>query len=178
MISTHRITTLLALVLGVRADGQALPRLSLTKDLQIGAQTLGAQRDVLVAFAPDGRIVVAPKFGGLAIVAFDSLGNRLPWKVPVGGRDDADILFPSRIGFIAGTATMWVTDNGFQQIALIDGNGKIVKSLEPPVVGASDVGGAAQVSGVREQPGIRDLQGRDDAAAPGTRTRAARHARL
>lgn len=131
MTLVHRIATLLVLLLGVRADGQALRPLTLTKDLQIGAQALGAQRDVLVAFAPDGRIIVAPKFGGQAIIAFDSLGNRLPWKVPVGGRD-AEILFPSRIGFIAGTATIWVTDNGFQQVALIDGNGKIVKSLEPP----------------------------------------------
>lgn len=133
MIATRRrIVTVLGLAVSVRAHGQAIRHLTPTQDLRIGAQALGAARDVLIALAPDGRVIVAPRFGGLWIVAFDSLGNRLPWKIAVGRRDDSEILVPSRIGFIAGTATMWVADNGYQQVALVDADGKVFKSLESP----------------------------------------------
>jgi hypothetical protein len=133
MLSTRRsLGVVLAIAAAGRAPAQAIRHLTLVQDLRIGAQGLSGQRDVLVAIAPDGRLIVAPRYGGQPIVAFDSLGNRLSWKVATGGRDDAEILFPTRVGFIAGTSTVWVADQGYGQIALIDSTGKVFKSIENP----------------------------------------------
>jgi hypothetical protein len=124
--------TILGLVLSSSAHAQAIRRLTPVQDLRISAQQLGAQREVLVTVLPTGRLVVAPRFGGMPIMAFDSLGNQLPWKILVGGRNDAEILFPARLGWIAGTQTMWVADQGYRQIALIDSSGKVFKTIENP----------------------------------------------
>jgi hypothetical protein len=133
MLSIRR--TLIAAVLGAalarRAHAQALRQLTPVEDLRIGAQTMGGQRDFNVLFAPSGRIIVAPRFGMMPIVAFDSLGSRLPWKVATGG-GDAEIGFVDRLGVIAGTNTVWVADQRFGQVALVDSTGKVFKSIENP----------------------------------------------
>jgi hypothetical protein len=128
----HRLALVLGIVLCGDARAQAAPRLTPVEDLRITALPLRGQRDILVALSPDGRIVVAPHYGGLPIVAFDSLGNSLSWKIQTGGRDDSEIGYPTRIGWIAGTKTMWVADQGFRQVVLVDSTGKVFKSIENP----------------------------------------------
>lgn len=119
-------TTLLA----APVPAQTARRFTPVEDLRIDALSVRGQRDVVVAVAPDGGVVVAPRYGGVPIVAFDSLGKQRPWKIATGGRDDAEIGFPARIGWIAGTRTMWIADPAFRQVALVDSNGKVFKSLE------------------------------------------------
>lgn len=125
-------TTILGLVLSGSAHGQAVRKLTPVQDLRISAQQLGAQRDMLVALSPSGRLVVAPRSGGMPIIAFDSLGNQLPLKILVGGGNAAEILYPARVGWIAGTETMWVADQGYRQIVLVDSSGKVFKTIENP----------------------------------------------
>jgi hypothetical protein len=119
-----------ALALATRAEAQAVRRLTPVEDRRIAAQSMGGQRDFVVAMAPNGRIVVASRFGMTPIVAFDSLGQRLPWKVETGR--DAEIGWVSRLGFIAGTSTTWVADERYGQVALVDSTGKVFKSVEQP----------------------------------------------
>jgi hypothetical protein len=119
------------IALTAHAQAQAIRHFTPVEDLRIGAQAMGGQRDFNVLLAPNGRIIVAPRFGMMPIVAFDSLGNRLPWKVATGG-GDADIGFVDRLGVIAGTNTVWVADQRFGQVALVDSTGKVFKSIENP----------------------------------------------
>src|SRR5215467_2620411 len=131
MPSTRSLTSLLAgTLLAAPASAQATRRFAPVEDLRIEALSVRGQRDVIVALAPDGGVVVAPRYGGLPIVAFDSLGKQRPWKIATGGRDDAEIGFPVRVGWIGGTRTMWIADQGYRQVALVDSNGKVFKSLE------------------------------------------------
>ncbi len=127
-----RMTVVGMLALSITVHAQAVRRLTPVQDLRIGALQLGAQRDPIVGVAPNGGVVVAPRFGGIPIVAYDSLGAQLPWKLLVGGRNDAEILVPSRIGWIAGTPTMWVADQGYHQLVLVDSTGKVFKTIENP----------------------------------------------
>ena len=126
------MTAMLAVVLADSVHAQAIRRLTLVQDLRIGALQLGGQRDMLVSVAPRGQLVVVPRFGGMPIIAFDSLGNQLSWKIPIGGRNESEILVPARVGWIAGTQTMWVADQGYNQVVLIDSTGKVYKSIENP----------------------------------------------
>lgn len=134
MLSTlrHIGAATMLVVAGGHAFAQPVRRLTAVRDLRIGAQALGSQRDVLVGVGPDGRVVVAPRFGGMPVIAFDSLGNKLPWKISVGRGDDSDLLAPSRLGWIAGTQMMWIADQGYRQVALVDAGGKVIKSVENP----------------------------------------------
>lgn len=103
---------------------------ALVQDLRIESRELGIDRSLLAAQSPDGRLLVAPQLaGGGSIRAIDSTGRVLPWAVRVGGRD-GDILFPLHMGVIAGTSTAWIDDPGFQQVALLDASGKVMKSIE------------------------------------------------
>jgi hypothetical protein len=122
--------------LGIAAQRGAtpprVPQLTATSDLRLTAASLGLAgsafgRGGRIALAPDGRLVVAPQTGDL--VDFDSTGKRLSWKIQVGGRDP-EIWIVDRMGWAGNT--MWVIDQGFRQIALVDQRGKITKSLEHP----------------------------------------------
>jgi hypothetical protein len=108
------------------------PQLTAVPDLRLTAASLGLTGSAFgrgghVALSPDGRIVVAPQVGDL--VDLDSTGKRLSWKIQVGGRDP-EIWMVDRMGWAGNT--MWVIDQGFRQIALVDARGKITKSLEHP----------------------------------------------
>jgi len=130
-IRTLRMTAL-GFVLSSSAHAQAMRKLTPVPEVRIGAQQLGAQREMIVALSPDGRLVVAPRFGNMPIIAFDSLGKQLPLKILVGGGNSAEILSPVRLGWIAGTQTMWVADQGYRQIVLVDSSGKVFKTIENP----------------------------------------------
>jgi hypothetical protein len=109
---------------------QSPPDRSIVQDLRVEARTIGLTRAPLVAQASDGRLIVAPRAGGPGeIRMIDSAGHPLPWSVKTGDRD-ADVLFPSRVGWIPGTTMTWILDPGFRQVALVDAAGKVVKSLE------------------------------------------------
>jgi len=124
--------TALGLIVGSNAHAQAMRKLTPVPEVRIGAVQLGAQREMIAALSPDGRLVVAPRFGNMPIIAFDSLGKQLPLKILVGGGNSAEILSPARLGWIAGTRTMWVADQGYRQIVLVDSNGKVFKTIENP----------------------------------------------
>lgn len=103
---------------------------ALVQDARIESRDLGIDRSVLTAQTSDGRLLVAPQLAsGASIRAIDSTGKVLPWAVRVGGRD-ADVRFPLHLGVIAGTSTTWIDDPGFQQVALVDAGGNVVKSIE------------------------------------------------
>jgi hypothetical protein len=129
MLSIPRIAGVALVATASSAQAQ-LRRFTPVPDTRIGVQMLGGQRDFLVSIAPNGRVVVAARYGGSPILAFDSLGNQLSWKIPTGR--DAEIGVPVRLGWIASTGTTWVADQRFGQIALIDSTGRVVKSIENP----------------------------------------------
>ena len=110
----------------------SVQRLGLTEELRIPVKLPGGTRDILVAVGPDGRVVAAPRYARGEVIGFDSAGRALPWKIPTGRGDDAEVMWPSRIGWIAGVSTMWIADAGYEQVALVDAVGTVVKSVERP----------------------------------------------
>jgi hypothetical protein len=116
-----------------KADPQPrVPALIATSDLRLTSAGLGIPgsgfgRGAHLAIAPDGRVVVSPQSGDL--VDLDSTGRRLSWKIQVGGRDP-EIRQVDRMGWVGNT--MWIIDEAYRQIALVDRGGKITKSLEHP----------------------------------------------
>jgi hypothetical protein len=122
----------LALALGAAGAGQSPRPLSLVAGPRIDGRQMVSARDIIVAGGPDGRIVVAGRAANGEIRGYDSAGKMSPWKLAVGRADSAEIMYPSRVGWIAGTTTMWINDPGYRQIVLVDGRGKISKSIEYP----------------------------------------------
>ncbi len=122
-----------SLVLGSLGAAQTTPprRLSLIADVRLDGRELKLLRDPFVVIGPQGQIVITTRYG-TGITLFDSTGKDLGWKVPTGRRDDAEIGYPTTMGWIGGTNTMWVGDPSFNQVALIDAHGKITKSIEYP----------------------------------------------
>lgn len=104
---------------------------ALTQEVRVEARTIGVDRALIAAEGADGRLLIAPQLmGGQSIRAVDATGKLLPWAVGVGRGPDADILYPQRVGFIAGTNTAWIDDPGFSQVALVDAAGNVAKSIE------------------------------------------------
>jgi hypothetical protein len=122
----------LALLLAGTAGAQSAPRpLSLVQDGHLELSKAGGARDALVVPAANGRVVVAPKNSWDATISvFDSTGKSMPWKIQTGRNDNADIMVVTRVGWIAGSNTLWVSDRGYNQVALVDGAGKVTKSIE------------------------------------------------
>ena len=115
-----------------RESQPSYPQLTATADLRLTATALGLSgssfgRGARIAISPDGRMIVAPQNGDL--VDLDSTGKRLSWKIQIGGKDP-EIWIVDRIGWAANN--MWVIDQGFRQIAIVDRSGKVTKSLEHP----------------------------------------------
>ncbi|HEY9225582.1 MAG TPA: hypothetical protein VIP11_02970 [Gemmatimonadaceae bacterium] len=113
------------------ARAQKTPvRLSLVPDLRIDAKQIGGVRDMIFAVGPKGQIVTAMRGGWAGIRAFDSAGKSLEWDLPTGRNDKSEIGAPAAIGWAGDT--MWVADGAFDQIALVDRTGKVLKSIERP----------------------------------------------
>ncbi len=126
------MTTLVAHA--VLAQTAAAPRrLYLVPDNKVDVSRVGGggPNGTIVAIGPDGRTVLAPanNWGGQLLV-FDSAGAALPWALTAGRGDSADIGIASRVGWLNGTGTMWIGDPMYRQIALVDGQGKVLKSVE------------------------------------------------
>ncbi len=103
---------------------QAMP------DLRIDAIKERVPDVALVAVGPDGRIVVAPAYGQMGIVGFDSTGKRFPWKVATGNSDSVEIRSATAIGWQ--WPNMFVIDPSYKQFSVIGPQGKVLKSIEYP----------------------------------------------
>jgi hypothetical protein len=117
------------------AGAQSAPRqLALVPDRQIEIKVVNANvRDLLLAIGPKGQIAVTARGGWGGISVFDSAGKAYPWGVQTGRGDSSEIGFPLRMSWVGQSDTMWVADASFDgQIVLIDGAGKVFKSLENP----------------------------------------------
>src|SRR6266550_3480248 len=126
------ILTLSALATTAAAS-QTVPReLSLVPDGKMDIAKVGGPRDVFVVAGPGGRTVMVPRAGWGEIVPYDSTGTALPWRVKTGFRDDSEIGYANRAGWISGTNTMWVADLRYSQVVLIDAKGTVTKSIEYP----------------------------------------------
>ncbi|MEO7082884.1 MAG: hypothetical protein ABI442_18570 [Gemmatimonadaceae bacterium] len=134
-LSILSIAVLSASVTAVGAtSAQSAPRqLTLVQDGRVGLGKTGGARDAAVVPNTNGRLAVAPRNGWEgSISVYDSAGVALPWKVQTGRNDNAEIMMVTRAGWIAGSNTLWVADRGFSQVALVDGAGKVTKSIEYP----------------------------------------------
>jgi hypothetical protein len=134
MISFLRSIALFSLA-AATAGAQATPRqLALVPDRQIEVKLPNANvRDMLLAIGPKGQIAVTARNGWGGISVFDSTGKPYPWRVKTGRSDSSEIGFPLRMSWVGQSDTMWVADASFDgQIVLIDGAGKVFKSLENP----------------------------------------------
>ena len=119
-------------MIGAIGGAQSPRPLSLVAGPRIEARQMMSARDIIVAAGPDGRIVVAGRAANGEIRGYDSAGTMSPWKLAVGRADSAEIMYPSRVGWVDGTTTMWINDPGYRQIVLVDGRGRISKSIEYP----------------------------------------------
>ena len=113
------------------AECQGKPQqLRAAVDLRIDKDLPRNARSMILLVGPSGDIYAAaiPSPGGLR--SFDSTGRAASWSIKTGYGDDLDIRAISRLGWFGNT--LWVADPGFGQIALVDRNGKVTKSLEYP----------------------------------------------
>ena len=108
---------------------QTPPALGVVEDLRITLPDARAQRGSSLLVGADGRIVALPQWGG-DMVMFDSTGKQLPYKQTIGGPTDPEIRYVSTAGWLG--KTMWVYDPPSSQIALVDPQLKVTKSLEIP----------------------------------------------
>jgi hypothetical protein len=126
---------LIALALPAAALGQtaskakAPPALGVVEELRIPLPEARAQRGSALLVGADGRMISIPLWGG-EMVAFDSTGKQLPYKQTIGGPTDPEIRYAERFGWAG--KTMWVWDPPSSQIALVDPQLKVTKSLEIP----------------------------------------------
>src|SRR4051812_38484233 len=111
------------------AKPKTSPGLGVVEDLRIPLAEVRAQRGTIILVGSDGRMIAAPQWGG-DMIAFDSTGKPLPGKQPVGGPKDPEITFIAALGWVG--KTMWVHDPRSDQIALVDPQLKVTKSLETP----------------------------------------------
>ena len=111
------------------AKPKAPPALGVIEELRIPIPDVRAQRGASILVGTDGRMVVIPLWGG-DMVAFDSTGKQLPYKQTIGGPTDPEIRYAERFGWVG--KTMWVWDPPSAQIALVDPQLKVTKSLEIP----------------------------------------------
>jgi hypothetical protein len=117
--------------LSVRAGAQAkAPQLRAVQDLRVDQTTPTPNRSAAFTVGPSGEMLVASGQLSGAIRGFDSTGKPLSWSVPFGNNRDLEIRWVWRMGWTGNS--LWVADPGFKQIALIDGSGKVTKSLEYP----------------------------------------------
>lgn len=135
------ILSALVLVLPFAARGQtaskakaasssaAPPAPGIVEELRIPIPEVRAQRGASLLVGPDGRMISIPQWGG-DMIAFDSAGKQLPYKQTIGGPTDPEIRYAERFGWVG--KTMWVWDPPSQQIALVDPQLKVTKSLEIP----------------------------------------------
>lgn len=106
------------------------PALTIAEEWRVAPDAQNIRGAGVLAVTIDRRVVVAPLGGGGDLMEFDSTGKSLLWKMPVGGGRDQDIRSVQRVGFAG--QTLWVSDRGFDQVALVDAHGKVTKSLARP----------------------------------------------
>lgn len=111
------------------AKAKSLPALGVVEELRIPLPEVRAQRGASLIVAPDGRMISIPQWGG-DMIAFDSTGKQLPYKQTIGGPTDPEIRYAQAFGWTG--KTLWVWDPTSNQIALVDPQLKVTKSLETP----------------------------------------------
>jgi hypothetical protein len=130
-----RASGMLILALGAVATAQGSaktkspPALGIVEELRIPLPETRAQRGASLLIGADGRMIAVPLWGG-EMVAFDSTGKQLPYKQTIGGSADPEIRYAEKFGWVG--KTMWVWDPPSGQIALVDPQLKVTKSLEVP----------------------------------------------
>jgi hypothetical protein len=130
LVTPLALTTALSIVtaLVAPAAAQNYARVNAVEDLRLDLKALKLETTRALTVGPDGRIVVIPRWGD--IVAFDSTGRRTLWKLHVGrGRND-EIAQVTRLGWIG--AAMWIGDEGFEHVAVVDANGVVTRSIGQP----------------------------------------------
>lgn len=95
--------------------------------IDLGAHNIRVMQVLTVS--PRGSFIVQHNMRPTAILEFDSLGQKKTWPLQVGGRD-ADISWAAGIGWVGDS--LWIADRNFDQLALIDSSGKLIKSTEYP----------------------------------------------
>jgi hypothetical protein len=120
----------LAALCAPRAGAQGR-RLTYVRDTSLDLVRQGqGGRTVTALVRRDGYMIVAPEYFYGDAIAFDSTGKRQAWHVRFGGGGDAEVGFVTAWGW-AGDS-LWVADNGYRQLALIGGDGKIARSIGFP----------------------------------------------
>ena len=120
----------LAALCAVPAGAQAR-RLTYVRDTSLDLVRQGqGGRTVMALIRRDGYMIVAPEYFFGEATAFDSNGKKQAWHLPLGRGPDTEVGLVTAWGW-AGDS-LWVADNGFQQLALIGGDGKVSRSIGFP----------------------------------------------
>lgn len=86
----------------------------------------------LLSVSPTGRMIFLPEYYRSAFRAFDTTGKDLQWDLRVGRTNDADIGWVRRLGWIGRTDSMWVEDQMYGQVLVVDPAGKVQRGVEEP----------------------------------------------
>jgi len=124
----------LLLLLFASSAGAQLRELKYEPELVIDLKADGVIMAGPLTVNHRGRMVIQTEPYTGKLIAIDSLGNKQPWDIAIGGnrrqREEADIGYRGKSGWVGDS--LWIGDDMFGQVVLIDGNGKIVKSIERP----------------------------------------------
>jgi hypothetical protein len=83
----------------------------------------------IINVSPRGSFIVRHQSRPPSVVVFDSVGAKTVWPLEISSRN-ADIGWVYGSGWVGDT--LWIADRNFDQLALIDSTGKLIKSIEYP----------------------------------------------
>jgi hypothetical protein len=122
----------LALPAPSRAQESQPPAFRFVPELSIDLSRLNVRRGGgLLSVSPSGRMLFLPELYRSEFRPFDSTGAELGWTLMVGRATDSEIGFVQRVGWIPGD-TLWVADQAYDHVVLVDPGGRVFRSLERP----------------------------------------------
>lgn len=126
----HMLRAVLLLAALATIAGAQARQLTYAPELTVDLAKQGVRGVNGLSVSTSGRMVVAVGQWVGELVAFDSLGQKLPWKTPIGRGAGAEIGWVSRTGWVGDS--LWIMDNGFEQVVILDGQGRVLRSIERP----------------------------------------------
>jgi len=111
--------------------GAQLPELQYAPDLTIDLAKEGMRGVAQMIVNNRGKMVVVHAIYPAELIAFDSAGRKQVWPLKIGSRTvKSEVAGIASMGWVGDS--MWIFDPAFDQLAVVDSNGKLLKSLERP----------------------------------------------
>jgi hypothetical protein len=111
------------------------PQLHFEPEMTLDVGNIALSRYSQVLLDRRGRIWISTGAWEGQVLAFDSTGKSLGFRTPIGGRRNrqAEIGWVNKWGLTADGDSVWIGDDYFRQLVVLDDSGKIARSMERPI---------------------------------------------